>query len=195
MANIPFFLISVCRRLSAAGCVLSSSQQHVPAILCVAAWIWFLWRCAIRQREEEMDGACKIWLLRWENIIISFNFIYNVLQIKQRNLLMSDLSERPGTQNISKERLFLCHRSVTSAYHSPSSHFHLLARVHYSSEFLFLVMVCRSEDVPDSSLLRRNSVLPASQRYHRNATRRDQVSIWVRDPNMYQLVSLFSLNI
>lgn len=64
--------------------------------------------------------------------IISFNFIYNVLQIKQRNLLMSDLSERPGTLNISKERLFLCHRSVTSAYHSPSSHFHLLARVHYS---------------------------------------------------------------
>lgn len=195
MANIPFFFnICVQETLSRWMCAQFITTTCSCDTLCRCLDMVFMAMCYQTARGRDGWGLQDM-TSQVGKYIISFNFIYNVLQIKQRNLLMSDLSERPGTLNISKERLFLCHRSVTSAYHSPSSHFHLLARVHYSSEFLFLVMVCRSEDVPDSSLLRRNSVLPASQRYHRNATRRDQVSIWVRDPNMYQLVSLFSLNI
>lgn len=44
----------------------------------------------------------------------------------------------------------------------------------------FTLTFCRSENVPDASLLRGNGVLPPSQRHHGNPARRLHLSLWVR---------------
>lgn len=52
------------RRLAANRRLLRSPPQHIPQILHLAAWIRFLRRLVDGQREEALDGAYKIWLLR-----------------------------------------------------------------------------------------------------------------------------------